>query len=156
MTGIFPLLKRIDMEKDFERTVFYKSYMTCVFVGLIGTVLCMIYNLFFTQVLHFPLSSIINVATLIFAVNILFLLVGAIYYWFVSMKGKGEWIFAGLFLLLTVIGIWRLQYFHRSDIPKVNIQFHYEASGIVLMLGLLAAVGIPLLFHNKKFAEYVL
>lgn len=144
------------MERDFERSVFYRSYMTCIFVGLIGTVLSMGYNLFFTQVLHFPLSSIINVATLIFAVNILFLVVGAIYYWFVRLKGKGEWVFAGLFLLLTCIGIWRLQYFHRSAIASVNTQFHYEASGIVLMLGLLTAVGVPLLFHSKKFTEYVL
>lgn len=141
---------------DFERTVFYKSYMTCVFVGLVGTVLCMAYNLFFTQVLGFPLSSIINVATLIFAVNILFLVLGAVYYWFVSMRGRGELLFTGLFILLTAIGIWRLQYFHRSDIPRVNTQFHYEASGIVLILGLLTAVAVPLLFHSRRFTEWVL
>jgi len=90
------------MEKDFQKSIFYRSYMTCIFVGLIGTVLCMFYDLFFTEVLKFPLSAIVNVATLIFAVNIIFLVIGALYYGAVKFSKAGETAFTILFLLLTV------------------------------------------------------
>jgi len=144
------------MEKDFQKSIFYRSYMTCVFVGLIGTVLCMMYDLFFTEVLQFPLSAIINVATLIFAVNIVFLVIGALYYGAVKFSKAGETVFIVLFLLLTVFFVWKMQGVHRTDNPAVNVQFRYLSSGIIIILGLLTAIGIPFLFHNRKFEEYVL
>ena len=130
--------------------------MTCIFVGLIGTVLCMFYDLFFTEVLKFPLSAIINVATLIFAVNIIFLVIGALYYSAVKFSKAGETAFTILFLLLTGFFVWKMQGFRRTDDPSVNVQFRYLSSGIIIILGLLTAVGIPFLFHNRKFEEYVL
>jgi len=144
------------MEKDFQKSIFYRSYMTCIFVGLIGTVLCMFYDLFFTEVLKFPLSAIVNVATLIFAVNIIFLVIGALYYGAVKFSKAGETAFTILFLLLTVFFVWKMQDFRRTDDPSVNIQFRYLSSGIIIILGLLTAVGVPFLFHSRKFEEYVL
>ena len=144
------------MEKDFEKTMFYRSFMTCVFAGLIGTVLCMVYDLTFVQVMRFPLSAIINVSTLIFAINIIFLIIGALYYWSVKFIRRGEIIFSILFLLITALLIWRLQAFERTDNAIINVQFRWLSSGIVVILGLLASVAVPLLYHNKKFDEYVL
>ncbi len=144
------------MEKDFEKTIFYKSFMTCVFVGLIGTILCMLYDLFFTEILKFPLSAIINVATLIFTINIVFLVIGALFYWFIRMSKSGETIFIILFILITAFFVWKIQGVQRTDSNAINIQFRYLSSGIVIILGLLTVVGVPYLFHNKKFEEYVL
>lgn len=144
------------MEKDFEKPVFYRSFMTCVFAGLAGTVLSMIYNLFFAEVLNFPLSSIVNVSTLIFAVNITFVVIGFLFYGFISSFRRGETVYMAVFLLLTAISIWKIQGVHRTNNDAINIQFRYLSSGIVIILGLLASVGVPFLFHNKQFDKYVL
>ncbi|MEO6315548.1 MAG: hypothetical protein ABIU63_16065 [Chitinophagaceae bacterium] len=144
------------MEKEFEKSIFYKSFMTCVFVGLMGTVLCMLYDLFFTEVLHFPLSAIVNVATLIFAINIVFLVIGTLFYGFIKVSKSGETFFTVLFVLITGFFLWKIQGVQRTDNSAINTQFRYLSSGIVLILGLLTAVGIPYLFHNKKFETYIL
>ncbi len=144
------------MEKDFQKSIFYRSYMTCFFAGLIGTVLCMFYDLFFTEVLKFPLSAIINVATLIFAVNIAYLAIGALYYGAVKFSKTGETVFTVLFLLLTGFFVWKMQSIQRTDNPTVNTQFRYLSSGIIIILGLLTALGVPFMFHSRKFEEYVL
>ena len=61
------------MEQEFRKSVFYRALMTSVFVGIIVTLLTLFFDLIFVESLHFPLSSIINVSSLIFAVNFLFL-----------------------------------------------------------------------------------
>ncbi|MEP7279887.1 MAG: hypothetical protein ABI813_14650 [Bacteroidota bacterium] len=144
------------MEKDFPKPVFYRSFMTCVFAGLIGTVLCMFFNVTFVSIMRFPLSSIINVSTLIFAVNITFSVIGILYYVFLTSFKKGETVYIVLFLLLTAFLIWKIQGFQRTDDPVINTKFRYLSSGIVIILGVLAAIVIPFLYRSKKFDEYVL
>ncbi|HTL07011.1 MAG TPA: hypothetical protein VL307_02100 [Chitinophagaceae bacterium] len=144
------------MEKDFQKTMFYRAFMTCVFAGLIGTLLCMIFDLSFVGITNFPFSSMINVSTLIFAVNIAFLVVGALYYWSVRFFKKGEAIYSTLLVLVAIFLLWKIQGFDRSNNATVNIQFRWLSSGIVLILASLAAVAVPLLYHSKKFDEYVL
>jgi len=144
------------MEKDFGKTMFYRAFMTCVFAGLLGTVLCMIYDLAFVEWMHFPFSSIINVSTLIFAINIIFLVIGALYYWSVKYIRRGETIYTVTLLVLTAVLIWRLQGVERSSNAVINGQFRWLSSGIVIILGLLASVAVPAMYHNKKFDEYVL
>jgi hypothetical protein len=144
------------MEKDFQKTIFYRSFMTCVFAGLIGTVLCMFYDVAFVQMMKFPLSAIINVSTLIFAVNIIFLVIGVLYYTAVAFLKNGEAIYVTLLILITVFALWKMQGFQRTDNAIVNTQFRYLSSGIIVILGLLAFVMVPLLYRNKKFDEYVL
>jgi len=144
------------MEKDFEKSTFYRSFMTCVFAGLIGTVLCMIYDLAFVQIMHFPLSSIINVSTLIFGINIAFLVTGALYYWSVKYSKRGELVYSCLFVLLTVFMLLKIQGFERSSNTVINTQFRWLSSGIIITLGALAAIAVPFLYHSRKFDEYVL
>ena len=144
------------MEQDFKKTIFYRSFMTCVFAGLAGTVLCMFYDLAFVQMMKFPLSAIINVSTLIFAINIVFLVIGMLYYTAVALLKNGEPVYITLFILVTAFLLWKIQGFKRTDNPVINTQFRYLSSGIVIILGLLAAVIVPVLYRNKKFDEYVL
>ena len=144
------------MEKDFQKTVFYRSFMTCVFVGFAATVLAMGYDLFFVEFLQFPFSAIINVATLIFAVNLAFLVIGFLFYACLAASKKGETLFTVLMITATVFFAWKIQGVHRTDNTAINTQFRYLATGIILILGVLAAVAVPLLFHNRKFDEYVL
>jgi hypothetical protein len=144
------------MEKDFQKNIFYRSFMTCVFAGLIGTVLCMFYDLAFVGIMKFPLSAIINVSTLIFAINIVFLAIGMLYYVAVALLKNGEAVYIALLIIITGLLLWKIQSFQRTDNAAINTQFRYLSSGIIVILGLLAAVIVPWLYRNKKFDEYVL
>jgi hypothetical protein len=144
------------MKKDFEKSMFYRSFMTCVFAGLIGTVLCMIFDLVFVQVMRFPFSSIINVSTLIFTINIVFLVIGALYYWSVKFSIGGETVYIILFVLLTAFMLMKIQRYDRSTNVVINTQFRWLSSVITVILGGLAAIAVPLLYHSRKFDEYVL
>lgn len=144
------------METDFKKSIFYRALMTCVFVGIVGTLLTMFLDLFFVESLHYPLSNIINVSTLIFGVNLIFLVIGFIYYGFISMSRRGELVYIVLLLLTTAFFIWKMQGVHRSDNDEVNHQFQLLSSGVILILGLLASVVVPVLYHNRKFEEHVL
>ena len=143
------------MEVDFQKTIFDRSLMTSVFVGIIGTLLCMFYDLFFVEYLKYPLSTIINVASLIFGVNLVFLVIGFLYYGFISFSRYGERLYILVFIFITGFLIWKIQGAHRSDNDLVNLQFRYLSSGIIIILGLLASVAVPFLFHNKQFNKYV-
>ena len=143
------------MEKDFQKTIFYRSLMTCVFTGFIGTFLSMFYDLFFVEFLKYPLSSIINVATLIYGVNLVFLVIGFLFYGFITFSRYGERIYITVFILMTAFFTWKMQEVHRTNNDLINLQFRYLSSGIIIILGLLASVAVPFLFHNKQFNKYV-
>jgi len=143
------------MEKDFQKSIFDRSLMTCVFVGIMGTLLCMFYDLLFVEYLNYPLSTIINVATLILGVNLIFLVIGFLFYGFITFSKYGERIYIIVFILITGFFIWKMQGVHRTDNDLVNLQFKYLLSGIIIILGLLASVAVPFLFHNKQFNKYV-
>jgi len=142
------------MEPYFQVPRFSKVIMTSVLIGILGTILTMAYDFYFVKELSYPLSEIINVSSIIFAVNLLFFLIGFIFYGITSLFKKGEMVFIIVFVILTVLGIWKAEGIHRTDDPVVNIQFRYLLSGIILIAGVLATIVLPLLMHNKKFEEY--
>jgi hypothetical protein len=115
----------------------------------------MVYDLAFVQITGFPFSSIINVSTLIFAINILFLVVGMMYYWSVRLIKSGEIVYVALFVVLTVFALIKIQGSHRSPDATVSAQFKWLSSGIILILGLLA-MAVPALYRSRKFDELVL
>jgi asparagine N-glycosylation enzyme membrane subunit Stt3 len=143
------------MEQGFQTPVFSRAILTAVFVGFMSTLLAMGYDLYFVETLKFPLSEYINVATLIFFVNLLFLAIGFIYYGFVRTSKQGEIFYIIVFIVLTVFGVWKAEGAHRTDDHLVNIQFRNLLSGIIIILGVLASLAIPFLFHNKKFEKLV-
>ena len=132
-----------------------KATLTGVFAGFITTLLCMLYNLFFRGSTGFSPSHIINVSSLIFFINTLFLVIGLIYYAFLRIK-KGEALYIIAFVLLTIVLAVMAGHVHRSDVPLLNVEFHHLLVPMVIIMGLSASFGIPYLFHNKKFEENVL
>lgn len=143
------------MEPSYQ-TTFSKSLMTALFSGLVATVVCLVYNMVFRDITDFGLSTIINVSTVIFSINLLFLIIGFIYYAFLKAFKKGDMLFIIVFLLLTILCAWRANVINRSDIPLLNIQFHHLLVSLIIIMGLFAGIGIPVLFHSKKFEEHVL
>lgn len=143
------------MEYDSPSSPFYRSLMTGLFVGIIDTLLCLIYNLIYRERTGFDLSSIINVSSLIFFINLLFPVIGIIYNGFLKYFKKGDRVFIAVFLGLTLFFAWRSEVVYRTTDQTLNHEFRTLLLGIVLILGVSAAVLVPYLYHNKKFEENV-
>jgi positive regulator of sigma E activity len=143
------------MEQDFPKTTFYDAMMTSVFVGFFATIICLAYDLVFRSETGYPLTSLINVSTIIFSVMLIFLVIGVIYYGLIAAFKKADIVFILLFLLLAVLFSWMTGTVHRSDNPEFNTEFKDLLLGIIIIAGA-ACVCIPLLYHNKKFREMVL
>lgn len=137
-------------------TKFSKSILTGLFAGIVATLICLGYDVFYREGTRFPLSSIINVSSLIFFTNIVFVVIGVIYYGFLKTGKKGELFYIIAFVLLTIYFAFGAMSSHRSDDPLLNTEFHQLLLPIVIIMGAIAAFGIPFLFHYKKFEEYVL
>jgi hypothetical protein len=133
-----------------------KAILTGLFTGIIATIICMIYNIAYRQHTSFELSDLINVSSLIFVVNLIFILIGVIYYGFLRISRKGDLAFIVVFVLLTALLAWGASGVHRSDNPVLNTEFHHLLLAIVVIIGIFASFGIPFLYHNKKFQSNVL
>lgn len=146
----------MDYGYDFPKSKFYQAMITGFFVGFFATLVCLIYNIIYRDSTGFPLTAFINVSSIIFAVNIIFPIIGIVYYWFISSFKKADIVFVILFLLVTVFLVWQTEMVHRSSDNLLNSEFKNLLLGIVIILGISATVFIPLLYHSKKFRETVL
>ena len=145
----------MDYSYDFPKSKFYQAMMTGLFVGFISTLICLVYNIIFRSSTKFDLSDIINVSSLIFIINLIFPLIGIIYYGLMNAFKKADTIFIIIFLVLTLFFVWRTELVHRTDNALLNTEFRNLLLGIVLILGV-SALSVPFLFHNKKFRDGVL
>lgn len=145
----------MDFNYDFPKSRFYQAMMTGFFVGFFATVICLVYNIVFRDTTGFPLSSLINVSTIIFLVNLLFPVIGIIYYGLMTAFKKADLVFIIACILLFALCIWKTETVHRTDDAQLNGEFRNLLLGIVLILGT-ASFLIPVLYHSKKFKETVL
>jgi hypothetical protein len=143
------------MDYDFPKSRFYQAMMTGLFVGFVSTLICLIYNIIFRSSTRFDLSDIINVSSLIFIINLVFVIIGIIYYALLQSFKKADLIYIILFVLLTLFFVWRTELVHRTDDPLLNTEFRNLLLGIVLILGV-SSIFVPILFRSSKFREEVL
>ncbi|HVZ55684.1 MAG TPA: hypothetical protein VG870_03415 [Chitinophagaceae bacterium] len=144
------------MENEFKLSAFTKSMLTGLFVGIMATLVCLVFNIIYREKTGFPLSEIINVSSLIFFVNLLFLVIGMIFYLFLKAFRGGHLLFVLVSLLISAFLAWKSLGVHRSDDPQLNREFHGLLEGVVIILGIGASVFIPLLYFNRKFEKNVL
>lgn len=145
-------------EMDYTSTLpFVKAFMTGLAVGIADTILCLAFNLLWRKEgdIGFFSSDIINVSSLIFGINILFIVISVLFYGFLQVQ-KGEVLFSVLFAALTVWGVIVATHVHRSPDPVQNARFHVLLTGVVLICGISTSLGIPFLYHSRKFREHVL
>ena len=133
-----------------------KEFMTALFVGIMDTVICLIFNVVYRDGGIYFSNDLINVSTLIFGILIIFSLIGIVYMVLVNTLEKGAIIFMGLFLLLTVAGLWGAGSAQISPDMAENERFRGLLKGILWIMGVSAVAGIPLLRKSKKFEEAVL
>lgn len=144
------------MQQEIDTPAFDKALMTGVFVGIITTVVLLFFHVIFLQSTGFPYSTIINVSTLIFSVNIFFLLVGPLYYWLNRISKYGTVIFVIIFVLITAFLVMKASGVQRTDDHQLNVEFRELLSAIIIIIGLAAAFLVPFLFHNKGFRKNVI
>ena len=133
-----------------------KALLTSLFAGIIASLACLIFNVVFRESTMFPLSDIINVSSIIFIVNLIFVVIGFIYHAFRQLFKKADLFYIVFFVLLTIFLAWRSEGIHRSDNPIYNIEFIQLLLVMIIILGVCAAFMIPYLYHNKSFERNVL
>lgn len=143
------------MKNETHQTLFYQAMMTGLFVGIVDTLILLVFNIFYRNYTGYHPSEIVNVSSLIFITNLLLLTVGLVYYVFLRTIGQGNAVFLVFVLALTAFLTWKSFNSHRFDDVRINQGWHGLLGGIVLILGLSSAC-IPLLFNNKKFLEKVI
>lgn len=141
---------------DFRKPKFYRALMTGFSVGFMATIVCLIYNIIYRDSTGYPLNVFINVSSIIFFVNILFPVIGIIYYSFIASLKKADIIFTIVFISITAFCIWRTEMTRRTSDHLLNIEFRNLLLGIVIILGVSASIFIPLLYHSKQFEDAVL
>jgi hypothetical protein len=142
------------MNKE-QHSVFFNAMMTGLFVGIIDTLICLAYNIFYRSYSGFFPSEVINVSSIIFVVNLLLLLLGLVFFLFVKAFKGGDSVFGVFMLLVTVILSWKVFGSHPYDNARMDSGYHGLYGGILIILGVSAAC-IPLLYNNKKFLEEVI
>ncbi len=143
------------MNYDYEQTPVSKALFIGLFSGISATLLCLFYHFFFMLETGFPLSIIFNVATIIIASILLFLVVGLFYYWFSALKG-GRILFILSFIALTLFCLFKTRGIVRSDNDIINVQFRWLLSGIIIIYGTCSFFLIPFLHKSKTFEENIL
>ncbi|HWI93590.1 MAG TPA: hypothetical protein VNT20_20055 [Flavisolibacter sp.] len=143
------------MNYDYHQSPLSKAILTSVFVGFFATIVCLIYNIIFRESTGYKPADFINVSSLIFAVNLIFLIAGLLYFFFLRSFRKGDLVFEIIFGVLTIFCAWRASYVHMENSRVLSYEFRTLLIGTIIIMG----VGIelvPLLFHNKKFEDAVL
>jgi hypothetical protein len=136
-------------------TPFTKALLTGLFAGMVTTLLCFAYDIAFRESVTFSPTILINVSSMIFVINLVFLVIGIVFYGFLKLK-HGELLYIIISLGLTGLSAFLAFHVHRSDDAITNMHFHQLLVPIVIIIGLGASVGIPLLWHSKKFEEHVI
>lgn len=144
------------MQYENFQTPFSKAFLTGLFVGIVSTFICLTYNLVYRTETGFMPTAIINVASIIFGVNILFIVIGIIYYALIKAFRRGELLFILLFSLATIFLAWQAEGVSRSVNHEMTVQFRGLLLGVIVIMGIGASFLIPFLFHNKKFERNVL
>jgi p-aminobenzoyl-glutamate transporter AbgT len=138
-----------------DRAPFFKPVLSAVFAGIISTVICLGYDIAYRDGTGFSPSGFINVSSIIFVVNILFLITGIVYSLLVASFRKADLIFFVIFLALILFCIWRTLGVQRSPNHEETVQFRGLLIGILVIIGI-GMAAIPYLFHNRKFEHDVL
>jgi len=137
-----------------QDSLFEKTLLVGLFIGFFDTIVCLAYNLWYRDATGYTPSMLINVSSIIFAVNIIFLFIGLSYGLFLRMFGRRDVVFAITFIAITAFLAWRTELGHRFTDTIVNHEFKGLLLGIVIILGI-GALAVPLLYRSRFLDKYV-
>ncbi|MFI5195005.1 MAG: hypothetical protein ACHQD7_13155 [Chitinophagales bacterium] len=143
------------MNRYDQHTSLSKSLMTGLFGGLVSTIICLFYNIIFRFSTNYPLSDIVNVSSIIFVINLIFLVIGLFYFFTSKISASGKTIYLVVMILLIIVVLWLIAGSQRSENPRYAHDFKGLMSGIVIVMSINALL-IPLLINKKWFEEFFL
>lgn len=129
--------------------------MTGLFIGIIDTIICLAYNIGFRDATGYIPSTIINVSSLIFAINILFCVIGIVFYFFHRYLRGGDALYFIVFLALTIWLAVKTFAAVRFGDARLDSGWHGLMGGIVLIMGV-SSLLVPLAFRSNKFQDAVI
>ena len=132
---------------------FGKAFLTALFAGILATLVCFAYDIYFRMTTMYGPSDYINVSSIIFMVNLLLLVSGVAYYAFKSWSKKGDLIYSIFFLLFFGFCIWKIAGIHRFSDYQLNKEFIQLLGGTVIIIGI-AVLSIPYFFNNKRIVNF--
>jgi len=142
------------MDYEFHQSPFSRAVLTSVFIGFFTTLMCLVYNIIFRESTGYQPADYINVSSLIFAVNLIFFVIGLLYFFLIRSFKKGDAVFEILFGLVVIFCAWRAAHAHMQN-PTLTSEFRTLMIGVIVIMGIGIAL-VPILFHNKKFEDAVL
>jgi hypothetical protein len=135
-----------------QYSVFFKAMMTGLFVGIIDTLICLVYNITYRDYTGYIPSSFVNVSSIIFIVNLLLVVLGIVYFAFLRAFKQGGVVFAVVVIAVTIFLFYKTEGLTRFDDARLDSGFRGLLGGIVVILGLSTAC-IPLLYRSKRFLD---
>jgi hypothetical protein len=133
----------------------YRAIMTAVFVGIGVAFISLIFNIIYRSGGADFSEDLLNVSILIFGNLLLFLLIGLIYMTLNLYAPKADLIFILLFVALTILGWVAISSGHFAATAVENGRFQGMLKGLLLLIGIAATCVIPLLYHSRRFEEYI-
>lgn len=142
------------MNYDYPQTKLSKALLTGVFAGIIATLVNLVYDYLYRDLVKFYPSEFINVSSIIFATMLLFTAAGIIYYLLNKFIRHGNIVYIVVFCALTVISFIASMHVNRTPDPSISEEFRGLLLGTVAVTGLLAAFLIPYLTrHDTLYNE---
>ena len=138
-----------------RQSVFFKVMMTGLFVGVIDTVICLIFNIVYRSETGYIPSAAINVSSLIFGINLILTLLGILCFAFMSAFKKGDILFSAVAVALTAWLMWKVMGMTPFGDPALDSGLRGLLGGIVVIMGLSAAC-IPFLYRSQRFVDAVI
>ena len=140
------------MNNQSNQVPFEKAFLTALFTGIIATIFCLGYNIWFRMSTYYGPSDFINVSSIIFIVNILLMIAGVVYFALKSWSRRGDLIYSLLFVVFFAFCIWRTMGMHRFTDLKLNKEFITLLNGTILIVGV-ATLCIPYIYNHKKILD---
>lgn len=143
------------MDYEFKQSPFSRAVLTSLFVGFIATIVCLAFNVIFRDSTGYRPADFINVSSLIFAINIIFAIIGLLFFVFHFRVKKGDIVFSIVFAALTLFCIWRAGNATMMNNHVLTSEFRTLLIGMIAIMGIGACFFVPYLFNHRKFIDAV-
>jgi len=140
------------MNFDSNQLHFSKAFLTSLFAGLIATLVCLTYDIWYRLATFYGPTEFINVSSIIIIVNILLMTAGLVYYAFLSWSRKGDLIYTVFILIVFGFCIWETSRIHRFVDLKLNREFIELLLGTIIIVGI-SSLLIPFIYHRKRIVD---
>jgi hypothetical protein len=134
---------------------FSKALLAGLFIGFFDTIICLVYNVAYRGATHYVPSGLINVSSLIFCINLIFLIIGITYAVFVRLFEGRDIIFDVTFLVITCFLAWRAELGHRFADAAVNHEFQGLLLGVIIIIGV-GVITVPFIYRSRFLEKYVI